>query len=158
MNPFLSSNRLRLIKVNEVSHTTLPYVQEESYIKSSVQTTTYFVEEHRKVQVYHLPYINNILYKEMSASGLQMYIYVIHNLLPESDFINLKLDGVTKKTGLSRATIIRGITSLEDVGMLAVRKQSEYWVNPLFVFNGDRIRFYATHCPECVDVVAKVSK
>ena len=40
-----------------------------------------------------------------------------------------------------------------DNALIARKSNSEYWVNPLFLFNGDRIKFYQEHCPECVEEI-----
>ena len=43
---------------------------------------------------------------------------------------------------LSFATFMRGLKELEDAKIIAKhRKRGDYFINPNFVFNGDRIAF-----------------
>jgi predicted transcriptional regulator len=77
---------------------------------------------------------------------------------PDCDFINLKTEFVCKKMKISRPTLTRAISQLIDIGVLCKKTQSEYWINPFYIFKGNRIKFYNKTYPDCIEVSCKLNK
>lgn len=159
MNPFIQNYKLKLVEVNEVRKMVDTSNISDGIITSFETTTkTYMAEQQKKISVYDIPYIENILFHELSSSGRDLLLYIIYNLKEDCDTINLKAEAVCKEMNISRPTLIKAITQLKDVAVICKKSQSEYWVNPMYLFRGNRIAYYHKHCPNCVEIVAKVKK
>lgn len=66
---------------------------------------------------------------------------VILDMLTLADFVKFHQDD-NKPLRLSESTFKRGLTELSKAQIIAkTLRQGMYWINPNFVFNGDRIAF-----------------
>jgi hypothetical protein len=159
MNPFLQNFKLSLVKVYKTYYETKTENISDGYIgKYKEVTESFLMDSQKKTAVYHIPYIENVLFSEMKSNGRDLLLYVIYNIKEEEDFINLKLDRVCQQMKTSRPSLIKGINELSDVGVIAKKSQSEYWVNPHFIFKGNRIEHYYKNSPDSVVIVAETTK
>lgn len=159
MNPFIKSHELKLIEVREERKMVDSSNISEGIIMSyETVTKTYLAEKQSKVSVYEIPYVENILFNEIRSGGRDLLLYIMYNLKDDYDFINLKFDKVCKEMRISRPTLSSAIQQLKDVAIICRKSQSEYWINPTYIFKGNRIAYYQKYCPDCISVVAKVNK
>lgn len=83
--------------------------------------------------------------KELTNAGTKvfeiMYMQVQENI--SKDVINLHFVDIDQElTPMARATFNRGLSELIDKGFLAeTLAQSRYFINPDFIWNGDRLTF-----------------
>lgn len=156
MNPFLINYELKIIEVYaEEKFANTEDVIEGVIMKYKKETTVFQIEAQGKTSVYNIPYIENILFKNLSNSGRDLLLYVIYNLKKNEDFINLKLEKVCKECCFSRPTALKGLKDLQDNAILYKKSQSEYWVNPHYIFNGNRINYLQKNCMDCIKIVLK---
>ena len=160
MNPFLVNYNLPLIKVvKQVSFTNeepTGYVGE--YVKKT-ETKSYFLEQQRSISVYEVPNMNEIMHKKLKANGRELYIYIQNNIPLNCDKIHLSLEKVNQVMSITRPTLISGIQQLLQENIICkAEKQSMYWVNPYYLFNGNRIAYYEKQCPSCIKVVKTINK
>jgi predicted transcriptional regulator len=94
----------------------------------------------------------------MKSNGRDLLLYIIYNIKENEDFINLKLDKICGQIKTSRPSLIKGINELSDVGIITRKSQSNYWVNPHFIFKGNRIEHYYKCCPESVSIISETNK
>jgi DNA-binding GntR family transcriptional regulator len=59
---------------------------------------------------------------------------------------------------VSRPTLLKAIQELEDVAVICKKSQSDYWINPHYIFKGNRIKYYQTNCPTCIEIKAELIK
>ncbi len=155
MNPFIQSFRLQVLEKNRtytVAKTS--DIIEGVITKYQKITDTIHFEQQAKVSVYYIPFIENILYKEIKSSGRDLLLYIIYNINDNTDFISLKLDKLSKSMLCSKPTLINAIKQLTDVGVICRKNQSEYWVNPHYIFKGNRLEFFNTNYPEYIDLIS----
>lgn len=155
MNPFIvnSEFNLRAIAVYTKS------ISNNSY-KIVETTQKVLIEEQKKVSAYktgNSKQFTAFMFNALSYPGRELYLYVLCNLGENTDQIKLQPDEVMKLTGMSRNTFYKGIASLKDNFILCQDKRALYWVNPFFLFRGDRIKYYHEQCPDCIKVVATTS-
>lgn len=154
-NPFVQSFRLKtVLKTYSNKYVPKP-INESNEIHTRYKTIldSVEIEQQSKVSVYYIPYVENILFKELKPSGRDLLLYIIYNIGSNTDVIKLKLEKVSKEMQISRPTLISAIKQLASISVICKKAQSEYWVNPHFVFKGNRIVFYQTHYPEYIEVV-----
>lgn len=80
---------------------------------------------------------------DLTKAGIRVFGYVMKCLRPRIDMIYFDKDECMQYTQYtSLDSIYRGITELIKAGILARSKSdSMYYINPLIVWNGDRVTF-----------------
>jgi hypothetical protein len=84
---------------------------------------------------------------ELSKPAIRVFGFIITILKPKQDFFNFDMDDCMKYTGYTqRNHILTGLSCLIDCGIIARSNKSyKYFINPLVVFNGDRVSFAKTY-------------
>ncbi len=159
VNPFIQNYKLKLIEV----YSEQKYVNSKDLLEGIAtsyrkETSVFLAEQQEKTSVYDIPYIENILFSEMSSVGRDLLLYVIYNIGKNEDFINLKLDKVCQKMRISRPTLSKAISNLEENAIICKKAQSEFWINPMYIFKGNRIAYYQKVCEDCIDIVSKIDQ
>lgn len=154
-NPFVHDFRLKLVEKPLKKYKTVKSKDSIEGIITSYETVeeTIKIEQQTKSLVYYIPYIENVLFDELKSSGRDLLLYLIYNIKPNMDFISLKLQKVSKEMKCSKPTLISAIKQLVSIGLICKKSQSEYWINPHYMFKGNRVHYYQTHYPECIEVV-----
>ena len=57
-----------------------------------------------------------------------------------------------------RDQLSKGLKELQDNAIISKKSQSVYWVNPFFIFKGNRLKFVEDKCKECVEIVNNIQK
>ena len=152
MNPFINSFRLRVVKKTVKG----PIEEAPSLVIGTHRqfVETRYVEQQRYSRLYYIPYVEDILFKrDMSSKGRDLLIYIYYNIKKDCDFIEIKSSKVCDEMCISRPTLYRAIQELVDSSIITKHRGFVWWVNPMYIFNGDRINFYNERCPSCIDVV-----
>lgn len=161
INPFVVNNPIEVIRLDVKSRFTNNKDINDG-IKYSADTlnSNYLVDKQKKITVYSHPFysIDNILFGSLNSKARDLYLYIIYHLKENTDYISLKLCDVKKTTGISRNSIVAAIKDLKAVGIIAPKSQSIYWVNPMYIFRGNRIEYYRNIKEELIDVVSTVHK
>lgn len=161
INPFLYTWKLRVIKIKHSRNMVdAKHVNENEGIitEFTKEDVNYMIEEQKKASLYRLPYIDNVMFTELDGNGRSLLLYIAYHIQRNQDYINLHTERTCKAMGISRPTLIKAIGQLIDIGVVSKRKkQSEYWVNPQFIFNGNRIKFIEVVKSDCLEVVANQS-
>jgi hypothetical protein len=76
-----------------------------------------------------------------SVYGLRIFWYVKRKLVRDSDVVYLSCDEFCSLAGgFGRHVYYRGIRDLCNLGVIARRDVSSFWVNTNYLFNGDRLK------------------
>lgn len=154
MNPFIQSFKITVIEKDETySVARTGDIIDGVVTKYQKVTDTIQFEQQSKVSVYYIPYIENVLFKELKSNARDLLLYVVYNIKQDTDFISLKHDKVCKEMFCSKPTLISAIKQLADVAIICKKSQSEYWVNPHYIFKGNRMKFYAAYYPDYINTV-----
>lgn len=133
---------LQIEKLNELGDFTTCFQSLSSVSINPLKNKKYQKEKTNTI-LYHHNDINSILFDCLSHRGRDMFLYIIYKIPKNSDFITLKHSIVRKHLKISKPTIIASIKELIAANILHRKSQSEYWINPDFLFNGDRVEFYS---------------
>jgi hypothetical protein len=123
-------------------------------------TKKYLIEQQDYVSVYKIgnsKMCTELLFS-MNGPARDIYLYIIMNLGKNRDTISLKQAEVCDLIHISRNSFYNGINDLKDNAVISLKKHSEYWINPYFLFRGNRLAYYHQQCPDCIKIVAKKSK
>lgn len=155
MNPFLNNYVLKVIDIYKTNSLVQPNdVLEGVVARNRLEIDKFTIEQQQKVGVYYVPFAENILYKDMTAAGRDLLLYLIYNIKEDTDYINIKLTKVSKEMSISRRKLVYGIASLIHCGIICKKAQSEYWVNINYIFKGNRLNYIKQNCPDCIKVIA----
>lgn len=84
---------------------------------------------------------------ELSKPAIRVFSYILTKLQPKKDVFYFDIEeciGYTKYT--AKNSIFSGLSELISAGIIArTRFHYQYFINPLVVFNGDRVTFAKTY-------------
>lgn len=101
----------------------------------------YHVEKAEKASVY-----NDVDLKawipQLKICSMHLFMYLVFNIRWGHDRINLDREKFMTWAGISSLqTFYTAKDELVNAGVIAQYKKSEYWINPAFIFKGDRYRY-----------------
>jgi hypothetical protein len=84
---------------------------------------------------------------ELTKPAIRVFGYIITRLKPKQDFLYFDMEDCLKHTGYSQPNhILTGLSCLIECGIVARSNRNyKYFINPLVVFNGDRVSFAKTY-------------
>lgn len=93
-------------------------------------------------------YISQLVtFWELSKPGMRVLTYIISILKPKQDSVIIRTDKALEYTGYKQANMINsGLADLIERGLIARTKYAdEFYINPLVIFNGDRVTWAKTY-------------
>lgn len=150
-NPFALNRTLDVVCIKQGS---------EDDTNTYVEKNKFYVERQRKTNVYFETQtdIDELLYANLTQKGRDVFLYLIYHIPENQDYINLKLSNVRAKTGISRGAIITALQALKQAGIITPKEQSVYWVNPFYIFKGNRINYFKELGESYLNVISIVKK
>lgn len=84
---------------------------------------------------------------ELSKPAIRVFGYIINCIIPNKDVFMFRMDKALEYTKYTHAnSVISGLTDLVENEIIARgRYESEYYINPLVLFNGSRVTFAKTY-------------
>lgn len=153
-NPFLKG-ALEVINKNIVRKTKMTKNAGESAILRAVDEQTGQVLGHtafiRQIEVdeeqFAKFYLNGFKsFYNLKPSSLKVFGFILGQLKPNRDVFDFSLEDCLENTGFTKQTIYRGLTELLNNEIIARgRFDYQYYINPLVVFNGNRVTFAKTY-------------
>ena len=151
INPFVVDRTIDVIAIKVGSQE-----DENTYVEKN----KYYVERQRKTSIYYETHgdIDELLFGKLTPKARDLYWYIVYHLPENKDCINLKINDVRKKTGISRNAIVTALQSLKNANLITPKSQSIYWVNPMRVFKGNRLEYFKNLGQPYLNVVSIVKK
>ena len=146
MNPFLTSAEIRLLKKKTITNIS-KQVEEGTNQIVTTTTNTNLVEIDKFVKVYRIPYQLNLI-KELTSIGCKLFFYIQVKLKLNDDWIDLHRAKVAKDLGISETSVSNAIGNLIDNGILCKKGTTDYWINPIILFAGDRKQYFLQNAPK----------
>lgn len=151
INPFLGGLSFKMMNKETRFLSTQSYTEGVTTIKREIIEYD-VLELDPFVKVYRFPrqvgFIN-----QLNGAGSKLFLYVQCKLEHEKDTIILKTEKVAKELNVSVATVYNCIDNLIDAGVLCKKGNSEYWINPSVLYNGNRKEYILQNAPERVEYV-----
>lgn len=83
---------------------------------------------------------------DLKPASMKVFKFILINLRPNSDEILFCMEDCMKLTGLCKVTIYRALAELCNAEIIARGwNEIQYYINPMCVFNGDRVTFATTY-------------
>ena len=93
-------------------------------------------------------YLSNFsAFFELKPSAIKVFGYILEQLIPNKDYFYIDMDDAMKYTQyVSSRSVRNGLTSLLENEIIARGKNEyHYFINPMVIFNGNRISFVKTY-------------
>ena len=162
INPFVSNPNFKLtcIEIVKDYHIVDPSKVDGGIAtkRHGTKTDSFYMDSPRHTSVFRPSRVKGTVFEMLGRSGRDILLFIIYSLGENIDYINLKHSRLEKELGTSRFTIAKGITELCDSFFIMKKNQSEYWVNPFFIFCGNRKNFYDSLDEDIVKTEAVVKK
>lgn len=145
MNPFLASAKITVLNKKSISYYTIPVTENVSKINRKSESVV-GIEVDDFCKFYQFSRRVGLL-KLLKPAGCRMLLYVLAKLNRDQDVIKLQRSVVSKDLNMSDTTVGSGIGDLCENGFLCKKSRSEYWINPIAIFNGDRKAYFEKNAP-----------
>lgn len=99
-------------------------------------------------------------FKDLPSSAKDMVLWVTLHIAYGSDVITIKEDSYCEEMGIGRATFYAAKSALTNrIIIPRASRKNTYWVNPAYLFKGDRIKAYRNNVvPENSNPLDKLSE
>jgi len=160
INPFLLMEKFKILLIESESKTLNIDNRNVSpdgigTSLSSTNRNTFYTDLHKNTRVYRPDGILNLIFPSpdeevvdggigLNKNGRDLLLYIFYRLQRNVDYIDLTQNKVCKIMDIKRCTLSKGIANLTD-NMFIMRmknERSKYWVNPFYIFCGDRKWMY----------------
>jgi intergrase/recombinase len=84
---------------------------------------------------------------DLSKPSIRVFSYILTKLVPKKSDFYFQIEDCLEYTKYSSAnSVLTGMSELIEAGIIArTRYHYQYFINPLIVFNGDRVTFAKTY-------------
>lgn len=81
-------------------------------------------------------------FADLKPSVMKVFQYIVSQLKPDNDRFFLFVEDIIEATGYSKMTVYRALGHLCSREIIARgRGETDYFINPMYVFNGNRVTF-----------------
>lgn len=100
---------------------------------------TKMVDTETFAKVYQLGFA---AFADLKPSVMKVFQYIVSELKPDKDRFNLFVEDIQEATGVSVPSIYRALGTLCEREIIARgRGVNDFFINPMYVFNGNRVTF-----------------
>lgn len=131
-NPFVESLRIKAVQVVVIG-------------KQTGETLSdYIIEEEASTKLFRTNNAHQII-AELSDRAQRLMFYFIYSVRPNEDYVTINRKYYKRLNGIkSDTTVINAINELMMNGLIAKAVMKDtYFINPRFLFNGNRLKHYA---------------
>jgi hypothetical protein len=153
-NPFISE-ALQVINKNIVKKHKTATNTGESAVLTAIDENTGEILGHttfiRQIEVdeeqFTKFYLSNFnAFFNLKSASIKVFGYILKQLQPNQDSFYFIIDECVEYTTYTKSTIYKGLAELLQNEIIAKGKtESHFFINPLVVFNGNRVTFARTY-------------
>lgn len=152
INPFVVNKgtlEYKRIKTQEISTSSFNSAYQP---EGSITSRHILVDAHRKTNLYcpSVKLMDDLIFKNLSVRSRDLLLYIMIHLTENQDFIKLPYKIIISRLKMSRNTVTKSIKELKLAGLIADKGQSVYWINPMYLFRGNRLKYYMDINPNII--------
>lgn len=149
-NPFLFNAQIEVIQYRRKS---IEYISDPGVIATQ---TSVFVEREKPIKLYRFAELSALLGSLKNKCTYRLLLHIYDNIAENSDTIKLEREVIYEATGLRRTSYYDAIHELLSLQLIAKKSQNVYYINPNYLFKGDRIKFMTKRLGESAVKVVKI--
>lgn len=145
VNPFINDLRITVTKI--VTETELVGIRKNEEVVVEVVgeaaiLNKFYAEVENYTKIFQAAEHRKAL-SLLPARAKELVIWLIFEMKPSKDYVIINIERYKKENRCSHSTYLRAINDLWKANIVAPTTwQAVYWVNPAFMFNGNRINKY----------------
>jgi hypothetical protein len=143
MNPFLEKYKLQLIEQSNTYCITKDYESDVNYIEEEITEIDY-ISNHNSTSLYLTDDIIKLLFIKLDNNSRTLLLYIMANLKENSDIINLNPITLEVMVNINNDILYESIKQLEENDIILFKDKTIYWINPYYLYNGNRLGIYKT--------------
>lgn len=155
-NPFCINYTLELLKFKSTIDFSKEEKESSELIKEKDYNESFYVEKQKKVSIYDYKEDHKHIFSFNNKFTIHLYVFIIKNIKENEDFIKMSFDLVKKQIKISRKSYYECIKELKESSYIHNKCQGYFWINPAFIFKGNRITFFENNYPKNIKVVHTV--
>ena len=110
------------------------------------------VESQKHVKLYEVPYDHKFFFKEFLSVTRDVFLYTLLKLQENEDYIRLYYKVVCDDINISPKSFYNAIAQLKEFSVICDKAKNEYWINPYYMFKGNRLDYFHKKGEEYIDV------
>lgn len=158
LNPFIVNNPIEVIalpkkhaiKESDDLSSPLDKLMDTHYLHDSQDKTSVFRQN--KSVMYE------IMFGRLTDKSRSLFLYIMYSLNKNEDYVTLSAKKIKEHIGMSKRTLIEALKELKRCSIIVNKSRSVYWVNPMYLFNGNRIEYYRSLNPSNVVVKSIINR
>lgn len=161
-NPFIKSSKIKILNIQQedvyIKHN--PFDSDVKLVSSTrKETSTFTVDPTPKSNLYQQAdgYSTANIIFELSPGACQLFMYIALTLPKGEDWMIFKVKDYCEKADLSNVSVYKYLDELAQNLLIAKKQNGQIWINPNFIFNGNRIEYFKQNCPECIQELSVLS-
>ena len=148
VNPFTYSLSIRVTKSTSLGK----YKLSDSILLNDV----YYYDRQQSTRLYHSR-DNEEVISMLSPTSLRLFYFIANRMVKQRDWVQINKEYFMSKYG------VKSINSFKDalkelqryLVIVGTHYDTVYWVNPSFMFNGDRIKKYPSNLNVVSEIITK---
>lgn len=157
-NPFIENPSFHLKVIQhqtEKLYVPSSEIGKDAILKHKKETETFILPVQKGVTLYDTPYDHVFMFKEFNPTTRDLLLYIMLKIKEGEDHITLHRTKATNEMGMSLTSFYRALIQLKEYLIIVDKKKNEYWVNPFYIFKGNRTRYYEENYPDKIDITFK---
>jgi hypothetical protein len=145
MNPFVQNIKLEVTKYIETRINEYQGMTNDEFYASKTQRSEriFFVDRVQRTSVYYVPDdMATMFHSDMTSAGRDMLYYIQRTLRKDMDYVTLDRKDACEQMNCSRGSLLSGLKQLAAAGIIAQKSTKEFWINPIHMFNGNRVEYF----------------
>lgn len=139
-NPFRANLELKGVVHSNIMHAV------RSSDENSKSVTDYYTKDREANTKFYRSEARAQNLNTLKQSGWVVFNYIMNHLRYNEDIITMKRDSVMEWGSLKSAqTFYNARQELYDIGVIAHYTGNKYWINPAYIFNGNRLTYAKKH-------------
>lgn len=112
--------------------------------RKDLLNTHYLHDKQDKINVFRhgKGVMYEIMFGRLSDKSRSLFLYIMYTLNKNEDYILLSGQKVKQDIGMCNRTLVEALKELKSCSIITLKERSIYWVNPMYIFNGNRINYY----------------
>lgn len=154
MNPFLQSLKVDVVRVTKEKKLIDAEKSGDIVLDYYDYSEGQLFEKQRYTKWYRSEGIDEVVFYQLKGSSKDVLWYIMNHLRPDSDRIELQTEKLSGAIGVSKPTIIHALQLLCEAGLICKsERRSVYWINPYYIFSGNRIKYLNKVNPACLTTI-----
>lgn len=160
-NPLAESKKFGVIKLHKIIPNGGKIIEELEDGTSARETMSFnysasLIDRESSTKLYKEEQFKELL-SQLSGNASKLLLYITMKLPKNKDLVTLPFDKVMEAIGIkSKTTYYKILDDLVQLRIILRHKKDKFWVNPHYIFNGDRVKYFFENHNDLIEIKAEI--